>query len=146
MGIRLSPYSAFNGTEIFDGIDDQFLYLTEQLNKFELAYLHLVDNSSLGSPDVSQSIFLKIREKFEGTLIRNGGYTKDEAENSITDNKTDLISFGRSFIANPDLIYRFVNDLPLNEPDYDTFYTPGEKGYIDYPFFAAKEKGVVAGK
>ena len=144
VGIRLSPYSAFNGTEIFDGIDDQFLYLTEQLNKYELAYLHLVDNSSLGSPDVSQSIFLKIREKFEGSLIRNGGYTKDEAENSITDNKTDLISFGRSFIANPDLIYRFVNDLPLNEPDYDTFYTPGEKGYIDYPIF--EEKEVVAGK
>nr|WP_089664040.1 alkene reductase [Christiangramia echinicola] len=139
VGIRLSPYSAFNGTEIFDGIDEQFLYLTEQLNKFDLAYLHLVDNSSLGSPDVSQSIFLKIKEKFEGTLIRNGGYTKEKAEQSLSENKTDLVSFGRSFIANPDLIYRFENDLPLNEPDYDTFYTPGAKGYTDYPLFEKKE-------
>ncbi|MBZ9731616.1 alkene reductase, partial [Salegentibacter sp. JZCK2] len=135
VGIRISPYSAFNGTEIFNGIDDQFIYLTEQLNKFELAYLHLVDNSSLGSPDVSKSIFSKIREKYEGTLIRNGGFTKEEAEKTITDNKTDLVSFGRSFIANPDLIHRFENDFTLNEPDYDTFYTPGEKGYTDYPFF-----------
>lgn len=138
-GIRLSPYSAFNGTEIFEGIDDQFLYLTEQLNKFDLAYLHLVDNSALGSPDVSKSIFSRIREKYEGTLIMNGGFTKEEAEKSIIDNKTDLVSFGRPFIANPDLIYRFENDLALNEPDNDTFYTPGEKGYTDYPFFQELE-------
>lgn len=141
VGVRLSPYSAFNGTEIFDGIDDQFLYLTEQLNNFDLAYLHLVDNSSLGSPDVSKSIFFRIREKYEGTLIRNGGYTKEEAEKSISDNKTDLVAFGRSFIANPDLIYRFENDLALNVPDPDTFYTPGEKGYTDYSLY--KEKNAI---
>lgn len=139
VGVRLSPYSAFNGTEIFDGIDEQFLYLTEQLNKFELAYLHLVDNSALGSPNVSKSIFSQIREKYEGTLIRNGGYTKEEAEKSISGDKTDLVSFGRSFIANPDLVYRFENDLDLNEPEPDTFYTPGEKGYTDYPFYEEKE-------
>lgn len=139
-GVRLSPYSAFNGTEIFEGIDDQFLYLTEQLNKFELAYLHLVDNSSLGSPDVSKSIFTKIREEFEGTLIMNGGYTREEAEKSMADDKTDLVAFGRSFIANPDLVKRFENDFVLNEPDSETFYTPGEKGYTDYPFFKEKEE------
>ncbi|HSI69363.1 MAG TPA: alkene reductase [Gillisia sp.] len=139
VGLRLSPYSAFNGTEIFDGLDEQFLYLTEQLNKFELAYLHLVDNSALGSPDVSKSIFTQIREKFKGTLMMNGGFTKEKAEKSIEDNKTDLVSFGRSFLANPDLVYRFENDLELNEPDSNTFYTPGEHGYTDYPFFEEKE-------
>lgn len=140
VGVRLSPYSAFNGTEIFDGMDEHFLYLTEQLNQFNLAYLHLVDNSALGSPNVPESIFSKIRKKFEGTLIRNGGYTKEEAEKSISNDKTDLVSFGRSFIANPDLIYRFENDIVLNEPDSETFYTPGEKGYTDYPFFQEKEE------
>ncbi len=144
VGIRLSPYSAFNGTEIFEGIDEQFLYLTEELNQFEPAYLHLVDNSALGSPDVSKSIFSRIREKFNGTLIMNGGFTKEEAEKSISDNKTDLVSFGRPFLANPDLVYRLENDLELNEPDPDTFYTPGEEGYTDYPFFAERE--VVATK
>lgn len=135
VGVRLSPYSTFNGTEVFDGMDEQFLYLTGKLNEFDLAYLHLVDNTSLGSPNVSQSIFIKIKEKFDGILIRNGGYTRNQAENSIRENKTDLVSFGRSFLANPDLIYRFENELELNDPDYDTFYTPGEKGYTDYPFY-----------
>lgn len=139
VGVRLSPYSAFNGTKIFDGIDDQFLYLTERLNNLELAYLHLVDNSSLGSPDISKSIFSKIREKFNGSLIRNGGFTKEEADKIISDNKADLVSFGRSFIANPDLIHRFEKDLALNEPDSETFYTPGEKGYTDYPFLKKKQ-------
>lgn len=135
VGIRLSPYSSFNGTEIFDGIDDQFLYLTGELNKYDLAYLHLVDNSALGSPDVSISTFLQIREKYKGDLILNGGFTKEDAEEKISENKTDLVSFGRSFLANPDLIHRFENNYPLNDPDYDTFYTPGEKGYTDYPFY-----------
>lgn len=135
VGIRLSPYSTFNGTEVFDSMDDQFLYLVDQLNKYDLAYLHLVDNSSLGSPDVSETIFTKLRAKFEGTLIRNGGYTKEKAEESIKENKADLISFGRKFIANPDLVYRFENNLELNDPDYDSFYTPGKKGYTDYPYY-----------
>lgn len=139
VGVRLSPYSAFNGTEIFDGIDEQFLYITRKLNEFNLAYLHLVNNSSLGSPDVSEAIFASIREAFSGTLMLNGGFTKETAEKTINDGKADLVSFGRSFIANPDLVKRFENDLRLNEPDYDTFYTPGEKGYIDYPFYKEKE-------
>lgn len=144
VGLRLSPYSAFNGTEIFEGLDEQYLYLTDKLNQYDLAYLHLVNNSALGSPNVSNTIFKDIREKFEGTVIMNGGYTREDAERSISDDKTDLVSFGRSFIANPDLVYRFENDLTLNEPDPDTFYTPGEKGYIDYPFY--EEKEVVADK
>lgn len=139
VGVRLSPYSAFNGTEIFEGIDDQFLYLTEQLNQFELAYLHLVNNSALGSPDVPHSIFVELREKFKGSLILNGGYSQEDAEESISKNRADLISFGRSFLANPDLVQRIEKSLPLNEPDYNTFYTPGEKGYTDYPFFEEKE-------
>ncbi|MDX1760713.1 MAG: alkene reductase, partial [Christiangramia sp.] len=102
VGIRLSPYSSFNGTEIFEGIDEQFLYLAEKLNEFDLAYLHLVDNTSLGSPDVASSIFVKIREKFNGSLIRNGGFTKESAEKIISEGLTDLVAFGRSFIANPD--------------------------------------------
>lgn len=139
VGVRLSPYSAFNGTEIFHDIDEQFIYLTEELNHFELAYLHLVDNSALGSPDVSKSIFSRIKKSYRGTLILNGGLNKNNAEESISKGRADLISFGRSFLANPDLVHRFRNDLPLNEPDYETFYTPGEKGYTDYPFHQQKE-------
>ncbi|MFV8225645.1 alkene reductase [Christiangramia aquimixticola] len=142
VGVRLSPYSVFNGTEVFEELEDQFLFLAEKLNSYNLAYLHLVDNSSLGSPDVQKEIFGKIRETYKGNIILNGGFGKAEAENFIAEGKADLISFGRSFIANPDLVYRFENDLDLNEPDYDTFYAGGEKGYIDYP--AVKENETVA--
>lgn len=138
-GIRLSPFSTFNGTEVFDEMEDQFLYLTDKLNDLGLSYIHLVDNSTLGSPEVQTDLPKKIRSKFEGTLMLNGGFTKEKAENSIQEDSADLISFGRSFIANPDLVFRFDNDLDLNEPDYDTFYTPGEKGYTDYPFVEKEE-------
>lgn len=133
-GIRLSPYSTFNGTEIFDEMEEQFLYLTKELNEKGLAYIHIVDNSTLGSPEADAQLSKKMRDLFNGTVILNGGFTREKAENVLNENEADLISFGRSFIANPDLVYRFENDLELNEPDYDTFYTPGEKGYIDYPF------------
>jgi N-ethylmaleimide reductase len=139
VGVRLSPYSTFNGTEVFEGIDEQFLYLTDKLNDFNLAYLHLVNNSSLGSPDVPDSVFSKLREMYNGNVILNGGFSKEEAEKSIAGNKADLVSFGRSFIANPDLVHRFKNDLELNEPHYDTFYTPGKEGYTDYPLYEEKE-------
>ncbi|MCP9198810.1 alkene reductase [Gramella sp. GC03-9] len=138
-GIRLSPYSTFNGTEVFDEMEDQFLYLTRKLDNLGLSYIHLVNNTSLGSPAFESDLPEKIREAFNGTLILNGGYDKEKAEADLNENKANLISFGRTFIANPDLPYRFENDLGLNDPDYDTFYTPGEKGYIDYPF-ARKEE------
>ena len=140
-GIRLSPYSTFNGTEVFEEMEDQFLYLTEKLNDIGLSYIHLVNNTSLGSPEFKSNLPEQIRKKFDGTLILNGGYDKERAEAHLKENKADLISFGRTFIANPDLPFRYKNDLELNEPDYDTFYTPGEKGYVDYPF-AEKEEVV----
>ncbi|MBT8295319.1 MAG: alkene reductase [Gramella sp.] len=138
-GIRLSPFSTFNGTEVFDEMEEQFLYLTDKLNQFGLTYIHLVDNSTLGSPEVETDLPEKIRKRFNGSLILNGGFTKENAEDRLQKNTADLISFGRSFIANPDLVYRFDNDLDLNEPDYDTFYSPGEKGYIDYSFVRKEE-------
>lgn len=138
-GIRLSPFSTFNGTEVFDEMEEQFLYLTDKLNELGLAYIHLVDNSTLGSPEVESDLPNNIRERFDGSLILNGGFTKEKAENGLQEDSADLISFGRSFIANPDLVYRFENNLELNGPDYDTFYTPGEKGYTDYSFVEEEE-------
>ena len=138
-GIRLSPFSTFNGTEVFEDMEEQFLYLTEKLNDLGLAYIHLVDNTSLGSPEADTDLPGKMRDLFNGTMILNGGFTKEKAEKALDENSGDLISFGRSFIANPDLVYRFENDLDLNEPDYDTFYTPGEKGYTDYPIVRKEE-------
>ena len=134
VGIRLSPYGVFNDMEIFEGVEDTFEYIATTLGKMELAYIHTVDHSSMGAPEVPESIKQKMRNAFRGTFIVSGGFDKPKAEAALQSDKGDLVAFGQPFLANPDLVYRLENDLPLNTPDPATFYTPGEKGYTDYPF------------
>jgi len=132
-GIRLSPCGAFNGMELFENMEDTYQFLAEELGKIKLAYIHVVDHSAMGAPEVTDSVKSKIRNAFGGTIIASGGLDKQKAEAILTEGKGDLVAFGRPYLANPDLVYRLVNDLKLNVPDYDTFYTPGPKGYTDYP-------------
>lgn len=131
--IRLSPYGAFNGMEQFNDIEETYSYLSAELGKLGLTYIHIVDHSSMGAPEVTESVKSKIRNVFGGTIIASGGFDKERAETVLNENKGDLIAFGRLFISNPDLVNRLKNNFKLADPDYDTFYTPGEKGYTDYP-------------
>jgi len=132
-GIRLSPNGAFNGMEPFENMEDTFQFLAEELGKIKLAYIHIVDHSAMGAPEVSNSVKSKIRNAFGGTIIASGGLDKQKAETILTEGKGDLVAFGRPYLANPDLVFRMENDLELNAPDFATFYTPGPKGYTDYP-------------
>lgn len=131
--IRLSPYGLFNGMEIFDELEETFEYIAKELGKIDLAYIHVVDHSSMGAPEVKDSVKVKIKNAFAGTFIDSGGMSKEKAESILNSEKADLIAFGRDYLANPDLAIRLKYDLELNKPDFSTFYTPGEKGYIDYP-------------
>ncbi|UOM34625.1 alkene reductase [Acuticoccus sp. I52.16.1] len=133
VGIRLSPYGAFNGLTAFDGIDAQFTELAGALGKLGLAYLHIVDHSAMGAPEVPQAIKDAMRDAFAGTVILSGGYDAEKAEADLAAGKGELVAFGRPFIANPDLPRRFLDGADLNEPKPDTFYTPGVAGYTDYP-------------
>ncbi|WP_080238799.1 alkene reductase [Spirosoma rigui] len=133
VGVRLSPYGAFNDITAFDGVDETYQYIAEQLNEIGVVYVHLVDHQSMGAPAVPGKITKSIRKAFTGSLILSGGYDADRAESDLESDKGDLIAFGRPFIANPDLVKRLRTGAELNQPDYDTFYTPGEKGYTDYP-------------
>ena len=133
-GIRLSPYGVFNGMENFEGLEDTFEYLAGELGKLKLAYVHIVDHSAMGAIEVKDSVKSKIRQSFGGTYIVSGGLDRAKAETALEENKGELAAFGRSFLANPDLPFRLENELELNTPNFDTFYTPGEKGYTDYPF------------
>lgn len=133
VGVRLSPYGAFNATGPFDGVEPQYLALATALGAMKLAYLHLVDHSSMGAPAIPPSFKESLRSAFGGTFIGSGGLDKASAEQMLADGKADLVAFGRAALANPDLVERFTNDLPLNAIDFATFYTPGEKGYTDYP-------------
>jgi len=133
VGIRLSPFGVFNDMPLYDGMASDYKYLAEQLNNLEPVYIHLVDHSGMGAPPVPDSIKVTFRREFEGTLILSGGYDAERAEADLVAGKCDLIAVGRPFLANPDLVERWKTGANVNEPDMDTFYTPGTKGYTDYP-------------
>ncbi|KAF7720477.1 12-oxophytodienoate reductase 1, partial [Apophysomyces ossiformis] len=78
-----------------------------------------------------------VRTTWNGVWIRNSGMTLETASKLIAEDPKVIVSFGRDFPANPDLIDRLKNGWPLNQADSTTFYVPGEKGYIDYPFLQA---------
>jgi len=132
VGIRVSPYGVFNGTGAFDGVDEQYLALARELGALKLAYLHLVDHSSMGAPEVPATFKAKLRSAFGGNFIASGGLDRHSAEQVLKDGRADLVAFGRAWLANPDLIERMKAGLALNAPDPSTFYTPDAKGYTDY--------------
>jgi N-ethylmaleimide reductase len=133
VGMRLSPYGVFNDMPLYDGMEADYTYLAQQLNARGLVYIHLVDHSPMGAPEVPDSIKSMFRKIFKGKLILSGGYDAKRAESDLAAGKCDLIAVGRPFLANPDLVARWKINAPVNAPDMHTFYTPGAKGYTDYP-------------
>jgi N-ethylmaleimide reductase len=138
VGIRLSPFGVFNDMPLYPEMEADYAYLAQKLSDAGLLYVHLVDHSSQGAPVVPQSIKATFRSTFKGALILSGGYDAKRAERDVNAGKADLIAFGKPFLANPDLIARFTQGTALNPPDMSTFYTPGPKGYTDYPALAAQ--------
>jgi N-ethylmaleimide reductase len=136
VGIRLSPYGVFNDMPNYPEMEADYTYLARELNKLGIVYIHLVDHSAGGAPPVPQAIKDMFRREFKGTLILSGGYDAARAEADLAAHKGDLIAIGKPFIANPDLVARWKAGAELNKPDFDTFYTPGAKGYTDYPTLA----------
>ncbi|MFA7399532.1 MAG: alkene reductase [Sideroxydans sp.] len=132
IGMRISPYGAFNGTAPDAKMDALYLRLVEELNAIGLVYIHVVDHSSMGAPEVSAELKAKIRANFKGKYILSGGYDTARANADLDSQKGDLVAFGRPFISNPDLVAKLQSGAALTAPDFSTFYTPGEKGYTDY--------------
>ena len=103
-----------------------------ELNAVGLVYIHVVDHSSMGAPQVSPELKAKIRANFKGKYILSGGYDAARANADLDAQKGDLVAFGRPFISNPDLVAKLQSGAALTPPDMSTFYTPGEKGYTDF--------------
>ena len=133
VGIRLSPFGVFNDMALYDTMEADYTYLSKQLDGIGLAYIHLVDHSSMGAPQVPDAIKAGFRTLFNRSLILSGGYNAERAEKDLARGKCDLIAVGRPFLANPDLVKRWQIGADLNVPDMATFYTPGPGGYTDYP-------------
>lgn len=135
-GIRLSPYGVASDMPLYPDIEPTYKYLSEQLDKTGIAYIHIVDHSSMGSPEVPVEMKKLIRNSFKNSIILSGGYDLERAEADLKSNSGDMIAFGRPFINNPDLPDRFMNNWDLStELKMDLFYAADEKGYTDYPVF-----------
>jgi N-ethylmaleimide reductase len=132
VGIRVSPYGVFNSMRPDPEMDATYIALMKALSELGLAYVHVVDHSPMGAPEVPERVKAAIRENFKGTYILSGGYDRARAESDLTAGKGELVAFGRPFIANPRLPTLLKEDRPLRAPDFATFYTPGPVGYIDY--------------
>lgn len=139
VGIRLSPNGTFNDVGPFDEQAEAFDQLSQKLNDIGLIYIHLVNHKAMGSTPLPDDIRNKIRENFKGILILSGGYDYESANKDLENNLGDLVAFGRPYLANPDLPERFAAGSDLNQPNYDTMYTPGTEGYIDYPMMSTTE-------
>jgi N-ethylmaleimide reductase len=136
-GIRLSPVSPANG--VFDSSPESvFFPLVNQLNRFELAYIHVIEGATGGARDMKGFNFHALRKEFSGPWLVNNGYDLKMAVEAVGSGYADLVAFGKLFIANPDLVERFQFNAPLNPPDPKTFYGGDAKGYTDYPVLSTK--------
>ncbi|MBU2710846.1 alkene reductase [Zooshikella sp. WH53] len=132
IGVRLSPLGSFNDIAD-DEAEEVALYVLNELNKRNIAYIHLNEPTWMNGQPYTNTFRERVRQSFKGAIIVCGAYDKALAEQVINAGWADLVAFGRPYIANPDLVERFKSNSELNEPDSDTFYGGGAKGYIDYP-------------
>ncbi len=132
VGMRISPYGVFNAQAPDAEMDALYLQLIDELNALGLVYIHIVDHSAMGAPEVSPALKADIRAAFKGKYILSGGYDVARANADLDEQRGDLVAFGRPFISNPDLVAKLKSGQEWLVPDSSTFYTPGEKGYTDY--------------
>lgn len=132
VAIRISPYGTFNGMSDSD-LKSTFGYVVQELNKYNLAYLHIIECMSEGDvPNYSKAPLSYFRSLYKGTLMTNSGYTLEKANAVLAEGQADMVAFGKYFISNPDLVARLKNGLALTPYDPNTFYGGTEKGYTDY--------------
>ena len=133
LGVRLSPVSSAGDSR---DSDPQLLFnhVVAGLSLLRLAYVHVVEGETGGARDSIAFDYDALRDRFDGDWMVNNGYDREMAMEAVTSGRADLVSFGRLFMANPDLVCRLSTDSPLNAlMDQKTFYGGGAHGYVDYP-------------
>lgn len=161
VGIKLSPNNGFNGMGSAETAMS-FLAAARRLDKLGVAYLHVADGIGNNGPDATwygrvdsvgfhgsgQPITLAaLRMAFKGPIIANGGYTAETAAEAVAAGDASAVSFGRAYMANPDLALRFRHGLPLTDlPPKAFWFEPGEatrtdlsKGYSEYGAYTPPE-------
>ena len=142
IGARFNPsLNGVFGMTMDEDTIPTFEYIIKKLNDYNLAYVHLsepfTDVSDI--PYAVTDIAKHFRPLYKGTLMINSEFNQETGNKIIEDGLADLVAFGKPFISNPDLVERFEQNIDLADWDKDTFYTPGPKGYTDYPKATEKE-------
>ncbi|MEO0392339.1 MAG: alkene reductase [Pseudomonadota bacterium] len=133
VGVRLSPTGGFNDMHDSNPTDT-FVTAVKALNKYGLAFLHMVETfPGEDSSDADRAVLKAVRSAWTGAYIANGGFGAEDGAQAVALGHADAIAYGRPFIANPDLPRRIRQGASWNDPDDSTFYGGDEKGYTDYP-------------
>lgn len=125
VAVKFSPQIVFNDIEEADG-GEVYPYIVERLNDRQLAYMQITDGTGKGW-------HARLRPLYRGVYFANAGFTRESGAELLAQGGADGVAYGVKFLANPDLPERFKREAELNEPDKSTFYSPGERGYTDYP-------------
>jgi N-ethylmaleimide reductase len=141
VGVRQAPLTT-NGGAMDATPEVTYLEAAKLLNELGVVYIHIAEADWDDAPFMPPSFKEAYRKAYHGTMIYAGKYTMEKAEASLREGWADLIAFGRSFIANPDLPYRLNHHYALNSPDRTKFFGGGFQGYTDYPYYD-KHKGVL---
>jgi N-ethylmaleimide reductase len=132
-GLRVSPVTPSNDAGQDSAAQQLFEYAVGELAPLQLAFVEVVEGQTGGARDFAPFDYAALRRRFGGAWIVNNGYRRQTALEAVASGEADLVSFGRPFICNPDLVRRLRDDAPLNTLDTSTLYTGGASGYIDYP-------------
>ena len=124
VGLRICPGNPFNDLKDCNP-EETFRELIANANILKVGYLHVI-RMKAGVDNV------KLASEFQGDVILNDSYNLERGNRALKNKEADAISFGRAFIANPNLVESFKGNMELSLPDFKTLYTPGPKGYIDY--------------
>jgi N-ethylmaleimide reductase len=138
VGIRLSPTTTMPGNTPLDSTPmDTYGRYIDALSELGLAYLHVIEGITRATREHDAAIdFDALRKRFDGPFMANNRFTGDLAEAELEAGRADLISFGRPFIANPDLIERLRDGAPLAEAPVETYYGGDQRGYSDWPTYS----------
>ena len=135
LGIRLSPVSPA-GDSHDSAPQPLFEYIVERLNPLGLAFIDIVEGATGGPRDHAPFDYEALHDRFDGAWMVNNGYDRQMAIDAVAEGAADLVAFGRPFIANPDLVRRLKDNLPLADLDPATTYGKGASGYTTYPALA----------
>ena len=132
VGIRIAPVSPAN--DIADSNPAAiFGHLVAKLSERKIGYIHVVEGATQGDRNIAPFDWAALRRAFSGAYIANNGYTREMAIEALAAGNVDLVAFGRSFIANPDLVERLRRGAELATGDRATYFGGGAHGYTDYP-------------